>query len=68
MKKANPYLRYIGDGAFLPGVPARDLTEAEVKQYALADLLSSGLYEEIKSQEPAKKPVEEDQWEQGSES
>lgn len=28
-------LRYIGEGAFLPGVPARDLSAAEVVLYAV---------------------------------
>lgn len=36
-KKPTGGLRYIGNGAFLPLVPARDLTPAEVEQYA--DLL-----------------------------
>lgn len=36
-KKATGGLRYIGNGAFLPLVPARDLTPAEVEKYA--DLL-----------------------------
>lgn len=26
-------LRYTGEGAYLPGVPARDLSGAEMKQY-----------------------------------
>lgn len=38
-------LRYIGDGAFLPGVPARDLTAEEVEASGGADaLIASGLY------------------------
>lgn len=39
-------LRYTGSG-FLPGVPARDLTEDEVKQYGRARLLRTGLYSEV---------------------
>jgi hypothetical protein len=35
---------YIGNGAFLPGVPARDLTEEEAKKYDINFLLASGLY------------------------
>lgn len=39
-------LTYIGDG-FLPGVPARNLTEAEVETFGGAPaLLASGLYAE----------------------
>lgn len=38
------YLRYVGN-AFLPNVPARDLTEEEVKEYGGEKfLLESGLY------------------------
>lgn len=37
-------MRYIGDGAFLVGIPARDLTEDEVKLYTAKLLLASGLY------------------------
>ncbi len=40
-------LFYIGDGAALVGLPARDVTEKEVKAsgYSLAEILESGLYE-----------------------
>jgi len=38
-------LIYIGAGKFLPGVPARDLTEAEVSLFGGKEaLLKSGLY------------------------
>jgi thiamine monophosphate synthase len=38
-------LIYIGNGAFLPGVPARDLSADEVKQYGGADyLVATGIY------------------------
>lgn len=36
-------LRYIG-GSFLPGVPARDLTDEEAERYGVARLIDSGLY------------------------
>ena len=41
-------LIYVGDGSGLPGLPARDVTEAEIKasKYQLADLLATGLYVE----------------------
>lgn len=42
---AKPALRYVGNGATLPDVPARDLTPEEVKQYDRKALLASGLYE-----------------------
>ena len=42
-------LIYVGKGAFLPGVPDRDLTDEEVKQYGgEATLIKSGLYEQPK--------------------
>lgn len=42
-------LRYVGDGAFLPGVPARDLTDDEAARYSARYgdekwLVESGLY------------------------
>jgi len=41
-------LKYIGDG-FIPGIPARDLSAEEVKQYGGEKyLLSTGLYEKSK--------------------
>ncbi len=39
-------LIYIGGGSFIPGVPARDLTSAEVAFLGLDMLLRSGLYRE----------------------
>jgi len=41
-------MKYSGNGAFLPGIPARDLTDEEVEQYGLKVLLKSGLYVEEK--------------------
>jgi hypothetical protein len=46
-------LIYIGID-FLPGVPARDLSDEEVKQFGKVALLASGLYIEDK---PIKRPV-----------
>lgn len=38
-------LVYIGGGSFVPGIPARDLTPDEVKEYGGEKfLLSTGLY------------------------
>lgn len=56
-------LLYIGNGAALPDVPARDLTEDEVQALApevgikvlTARLLKSGLYELAEPQAKAKK-------------
>lgn len=48
-------LRYIGNGNWLPGVPARDLTDAEVALYGGKRLLlATGIY----SDEPASAPAE----------
>jgi len=43
-------LKYKG-GGFLPNVPARDLTDEEVKQYGKDRLIKSGLYVEDKPRE-----------------
>lgn len=40
-------LEYIGDGRFIANVPARDLTEAEVKLWGgKRKLIDTGLYRE----------------------
>jgi len=39
-------MKYIGKG-FIPGIPARNLTLAEVKRFGKDYLLSTGLYTEI---------------------
>lgn len=41
------YLKYTGAG-FMPGVPARDLTLDEAKQFNERELLASGLYVKVK--------------------
>ena len=56
MAKDKIGLIYKGNGFFV-SVPARDLTEREVKHYGLEFLLSLGLYEETnkpKTVEPEK--------------
>ena len=53
-------LKYVGDGTFLPGVPARNLTEAEIAQYGRKRLLASGLYAESKPDSgPAEVEIQE---------
>jgi hypothetical protein len=48
-------LKYIGDG-FIPGVPARDLTDEEVEKCGGEEfLLSTGLYKKSKSKPQSKK-------------
>jgi hypothetical protein len=34
---------YLGAG-FVPGIPARDLTQAEVKRFGVSNLKKSGIY------------------------
>lgn len=52
-------LKYTGGGygGFLPGVPARDLEDGEVKEYGEKELLASGLYEPIGKESKATKPL-----------
>ena len=59
-------LKYIGNG-FVPGIPARNLSEAEVKKYGGVDfLVSTGLFEEpikVKKVKPKIEPDEEgEEW------
>lgn len=49
-------LIYVGDGSYLLGIPARDLTEAEVEVLGKEKLLSTGLYEEPKTPPKKRKP------------
>lgn len=46
-------LIYIGKGAFLPGVPARDLTADEAEKFGRMRLLESGLYKNATPEKPA---------------
>jgi hypothetical protein len=44
-------MKYIGNGNFLPDIPARDLTPAEVKKYGGKEkLLATGLYAEFEKE------------------
>lgn len=47
-------MKYIGNGEWLPGIPRRDLTAAEVEELGRDYLLSTGLYAE-EEKKPAKK-------------
>ena len=52
-------MKYVGKGAWMIGVPARDLSAGEVKKFGLERLLKSNLYEEVKRKSKAEleKPV-----------
>ncbi len=52
-------LKYTGKG-FLAGVPAKDLTDEQAKQYGVKRLLESGLYTKIKDKKTVKETVEKD--------
>lgn len=44
-EKETPALIYVGEGTFAPGIPARDLTPAEVEACGgVAIILATGLY------------------------
>jgi hypothetical protein len=45
--------KYNGKG-FIAGIPARDLTDEEVKQYGEKRVLASGLYEKVKERKAKK--------------
>lgn len=46
MSSKSTAMRYVGDGGFIIGVPARDLTAAEARQYRKL-IADSPLYEPI---------------------
>ena len=49
-------MRYIGDGTWSTGIPARDLSQEEVKGYGHDKLIASGLYEDYYTKPKAEKP------------
>ena len=52
-------LKYIGNG-FIPGIPARDLNDDEVKKYGgVKFLLSTGLYAKPKKKKEIEIVIEE---------
>lgn len=51
-------MKYVGKGAWLPGIPARDLSDDEAQRFGEKRLLDSGLYEKERKQ-PAKAEKEE---------
>lgn len=53
-----PTLIYIGNGTFLPGIPARDLTKEEVKEHGgVVELVKTGLY--VRPEKEEEKPVKD---------
>jgi len=45
MEEQKVFLKYIGNGSYLPDVPARDLTKEESEYNGIGRLLDSRLYE-----------------------
>lgn len=45
------YLRYVGQGTSLHGVPARDLTRDEAFEHGSSRLIASGLYEAVEEKQ-----------------
>jgi len=58
-------MKYLSKG-FIKGVPARDLSDEEVKKYGRKRLLDSGLYEETRKPRE-KKQIDEPVTEQAEE-
>ena len=50
--------KYIGDGASLTNVPARDLTETEAQAFGVKFILASGLYRKDAAPEDKTKETE----------
>jgi hypothetical protein len=45
--------KYVGNGRFIPGIPARDLTDKEVKELKVeADVEASDLYKKERGKKP----------------
>lgn len=58
--KTKTGLKYTGGGfgGSWPGIPARDLTPAEVEKYGRETILETGLYVEIKKTAPPEDELE----------
>lgn len=55
-------LRYIGQGAAIVGIPARNLTDEEVKRFGKSRLLKTGLYVQVRASRPKEdEPEQEEQ-------
>ena len=59
-------MKYLRNG-FMAGVPARDLSEDEVKKYGKKRLLESGLYEEVRKPRIKKEEIEQPDIQQAEE-
>lgn len=54
-------MTYVGEGAFIPHVPARDLTDDEVTRYGgVAILEATGLYKPIEAPKKTAKSDKKD--------
>ena len=49
--------KYVGDGEFIPGVPARDLSDEEASEHGVED---SPLYERVTEKRRAKEDAEDE--------
>lgn len=56
-------LKYKG-GGFVPGVPARDLTDEEVKRYGEKRLLDTGLYKKVRVKKQTEQVPDEERAEE----
>jgi hypothetical protein len=56
-------MRYTGHG-YIVGVPARDLTDAEVKKFGRERLLATGIYIEKRTVKKAVEEVDHGKWNQ----
>ena len=54
---AKARVKYIGNGSFIPKIPARDLSTDEVRRFGLKRLLESGLYQDLYPPRQKKKRV-----------
>ena len=54
-----PEFKYVGKGASILGIPARDLSAAEAEEAGVDVLRESDLYQEVRSSKTSKKKKEE---------
>jgi hypothetical protein len=58
-------MKYIGGGRWMPGIPARDLTEEEAKEYGgIKALEKTGLYTRVSKKEVEKDEKEGEAWQE----
>jgi hypothetical protein len=51
--------KYVGDGAYLPGIPARDISDEEARERGIEDTLTAAsIYRHVKDEASRPNPAQ----------